>query len=128
MTLLDYLKNVSEQRYEPSFDEFPMYIVNRFFTFSMRPCSIVLNRYVNHQHWHESDSELQQKLLHKVLPKRQYHYGKLFGSYVKKPVEKRDDKFEECLDYVKKYFMVNSKEATEYLKNEEFRQEVESRI
>jgi len=94
----------------------------------MKPCAVVINNFANYQHWVDVDSEIQQLLLHTMFPKRPYHYGKLFGGYIKKLQIAKDSKIEACVDYVMKYFMINSEEAKAYLQKDDFREAVEKLI
>lgn len=128
MTLTDHLKNISEHRYVPCYGQFPMFVVNRFFSFSDRTCAIITNKVLNHQHWLDMDSETQQKTMHQVLPKRKYNWFQLFGGYVKNEPKIANSVDLKVVEYAMTYFECSEKEALTLLQNEGLHDDIKTRL
>jgi hypothetical protein len=120
MTLTDHLKNVAEHRKEPVYhgEKFPLFLVNRFFSFVSDPHCRILNQMINYPHWTNVDEETKLKLLQSVLPKVKYNYYSLFSGYVKKPKIERKIKSVDNIERLCKMFEISKKEAEAYLEDE----------
>ena len=122
MTLTDHLKNVCEHNDDSVVyygQDFPLYIINRYFSFVSPAHANIVNTLVNYDHWSSCNKRVKSKLLYPCIPKMKYSYSN-FKGYIKPPPKEKNKNNIKLIEFVSSIFGVSNKESEGYLEFESF--------
>lgn len=127
MTIFDQFEKLVEHKEYPNYSEFDLYQTRNMFSFISPAHAQIINQFVNFEHWDLASSPQLQLLFHQIIPKTNFNYKKLFGSY-EGFAKSVDDKEELKIKYVQDCFDIGRIEAIRYLGIREFREKVEENL